>query len=99
MTAFCFAVAGAAMSYQLGGQQAFLAAVPYEQRGLAFGLFSTGLMGGQGIGPVLAGVLADSVGAAATMGVLGVAILLAAARYGRLPPARPAEPAEPRPVG
>ncbi len=74
------------MAYQLGGQQAFLTAVPPARRGLAFGLFGTGLMGGQGLGPVLAGGLADVVGAGVTMSVLGVEVILAAARYGRLPP-------------
>jgi predicted MFS family arabinose efflux permease len=81
-TGLCFTLASAGMAYQLGGQEAFLDAVPEDQRGLGFGLLGTGLMGGQGIGPVLAGSLADTVGAAATMTALGVAILLAAVRYG-----------------
>ena len=84
-TWLCFALSSAGMAYQLGGQRAFLAAVPEDRRGLAFGLYGTGLMGGQGIGPVLAGVTADIVGAGTTMAVLGVAILGAAARYGPLP--------------
>ena len=70
----------------IGGQRAFLTAVPGDRRGLAFGLYGTGLMGGQGIGPVLAGVTADILGAGMTMAVLGMAILAAAARYGPLPP-------------
>jgi predicted MFS family arabinose efflux permease len=85
VTGLCFTLASAGMAYQLGGQEAFLDAVPEDQRGLAFGLFGTGLMGGQGIGPVLAGGLADTVGAAATMTALGVAILFAAIRYGPVP--------------
>ena len=84
-TWLCFSLSSAGMAYQLGGQRAFLAAVPEDRRSLAFGLYGTGLMGGQGIGPVLAGVTADIVGAGTTMAVLGVAILAAAARYGPLP--------------
>lgn len=85
VTGLCFALASAGMAYQLGGQRAFLAAVPEERRGVAFGLYGTGLMGGQGIGPVLAGLLANVLGAGATITALGVAILVAAARYGPLP--------------
>ncbi len=87
VTGLCFALASAGMAYQLGGQQAFLAAVPQDRRGLAFGLFGTGLMGGQGIGPVLAGGAAAALGAGTTIAVLGVAILLAAVRFGPLPDA------------
>jgi predicted MFS family arabinose efflux permease len=85
VTWLCFALASAGIAYQLGGQQAFLAAVPEAQRGLAFGLFGTGLMGGQGLGPVVAGGLADIVGAGTTMSLLGAVVLLAATRYGPLP--------------
>ena len=84
-TAVCFGVASAATAYQLGGQQAFLDAVPPAHRGLAFGLVGTGIMTGQGIGPVLAGVLTDMVGAATTITVLGAAVLLAAVFLARLP--------------
>jgi predicted MFS family arabinose efflux permease len=85
VSAACFAVASAAMSYQLGGQQAFLDAVPDVRRGLAFGLFSTGLMTGQGIGPVLSGTLADLVGAGVTITALGSAVLVAATVLARRP--------------
>ena len=85
LTGLCFALASAGMAYQLGGQEAFLEAVPEERRGLAFGLFGTGLMGGQGLGPVVAGGVAAAVGAGMTMTVLGAATLLAAVRYGPLP--------------
>src|SRR6185503_9150920 len=77
VTAGCFATASAATAYQLGGQQVFLDAVPEQRRGLAFGLFGTGLMTGQGLGPVLAGALADQVGAGQTITLLGVAVLIA----------------------
>ncbi|WP_051511036.1 MFS transporter [Intrasporangium oryzae] len=89
----CFALASVGMAYQLGGQQAFLAAVPETQRGLAFGLFSTGLMGGQGVGPVIAGIFADHIGAGLTMTALGLAILVAAARFGSVPAPRVEPPA------
>jgi len=84
-TAGCFAVASAATAYQLGGQQAFLDAVPEQRRGLAFGLFGTGLMTGQGLGPVLSGILADRFGAGLTITLLGGAVLIAAIPLARLP--------------
>lgn len=98
VTGLCFAVASAATAYELGSQQAFVDSVPVARRGLAFGLFSTGLMGGQGVGPVLAGVLADVVGAGLTMSVLGVAIVLAAALVGRVPDTRRPSEALPDPT-
>jgi predicted MFS family arabinose efflux permease len=84
VTAGCFAVASAATAYQLGGQQAFLDAVPDARRGLAFGLFSTGLMTGQGLGPVLSGTLADLVGAGVTITALGATVLVAATVLARV---------------
>ena len=83
-----FALASAATAYQLGGQQAFLEAVPVDRRGLAFGLYGTGLMTGQGLGPVAAGSLADVVGAATTITVLGGLVLVAAVFLARLPSGR-----------
>lgn len=83
----CFAVASAATAYQLGGQQAFLAAVPDTRRGLAFGLYGTGLMAGQGLGPVLSGSLADVVGAGVTVSLLGAAVLCTALFLARVPEA------------
>jgi predicted MFS family arabinose efflux permease len=88
----CFGLASAATAYQLGGQQAFLASVPDSRRGLAFGLFGTGLMAGQGLGPVLSGALADVIGAATTVTALGAAVLCAAPNLARLP--RSSEAAE-----
>lgn len=90
VSAGCFAVASAATAYQLGGQQAFLDVVPDARRGLAFGLFSTGLMTGQGLGPVLSGTLADLVGAGVTITVLGSSVLVAATVLARLPRLGPA---------
>jgi hypothetical protein len=88
VTLALFALASAATAYQLGGQQAFLEAVPEDRRGLAFGLYGTGLMTGQGLGPVAAGGLADLVGAATTITVLGGLVLVAAPFLARLPSRR-----------
>jgi predicted MFS family arabinose efflux permease len=85
LAAGCFAAASAATAYQLGGQQAFLDAVPEQRRGLAFGLFGTGLMTGQGLGPVLSGILADRFGAGLTITLLGGGVLIAAIPLARLP--------------
>ncbi len=54
-------VSGLGFAYQLGLQQAFLDSLPERLRGQAFGLYSTGAMGGQGLGPVAAGALASAV--------------------------------------
>jgi predicted MFS family arabinose efflux permease len=69
---------GAGFAYQLGIQQAFLDSLPERRRGQAFGLNSTGMMGGQGLTPAVAGALAGAVGAAAAMAVAGAATALAA---------------------
>lgn len=65
------AIAGAGASYLLPLQPAFVAAVPDDSRGQAFALRFAGLMGGQGIGAVLAGGLAEAVGPATTIGAAG----------------------------
>ena len=85
VTVVLFASAAAATSYQLGGQQDFIDAVPEHRRGLAFGLFGTGIMSGQGLGPVVAGGLADAVGADVTISVMGCCVLVAAPFLARLP--------------
>jgi predicted MFS family arabinose efflux permease len=64
-------IAGAGASYLLPLQPAFVAAVPDDSRGQAFALRFAGLMGGQGIGTVLAGGLAEAVGPATTIGAAG----------------------------
>lgn len=85
VAAGCFAAASAATGYQLGGQRAFLDAVPEARRGLAFGLFGTGLMTGQGLGPVLSGAAADRLGAGVTITLLGLTVVVAAIPLARLP--------------
>jgi len=69
---------GAGFAYQLGIQQAFLDSLPERRRGQGFGLNSTGMMGGQGLTPAVAGALAGAAGAAAAMAVAGAATVLAA---------------------
>ena len=81
----CLAAASAGSAYQLGGQQAFLAAVPPTRQGLAFGLYGTGMMAVQGIGAAGAGAIADVAGAGTAITGLGVAILVVALLLGRVP--------------
>ena len=75
VTAGVLGLASAGFAYQLGRQQAFLDAVPHEAQGLAFGLYSTGIMTGQGLGPIAAGALASILGAGSTMALAGVALI------------------------
>jgi MFS family permease len=53
-------VSGACASYQLAANAAFVAAVPPERRGQAFGVANGGMQVSQGIWIVLAGALASS---------------------------------------
>jgi MFS family permease len=69
---------GLGFAYQLGIQQAFLDSVPERLRGQAFGLYTTGAMGGQGLGPVAAGLLASALGPGPAMATAGAATLAAA---------------------
>jgi MFS family permease len=70
--------AGFGFAYMLGIQRAFLDALPPRLRGQAFGLYSTGMMGGQGLLPPLAGGLASALGAAPAMAIAGAATVTAA---------------------
>ena len=71
-------VSGLSFGYQLGIQQTFLDAVPPRLRGQAFGLNSTGLMGGQGLIPPVVGALAGAAGIGAAIAVAGASTVLAA---------------------
>jgi MFS family permease len=71
-------VSGFGFGYQVGIQQPFLDSLPHRLRGQAFGLSSTGTMGGQGLTPPLAGALAAALGAAPAMALAGAATVLAA---------------------
>jgi MFS family permease len=69
---------GFGFAYQIGIQQPFLDSLPHRLRGQAFGLNSTGAMGGQGLIPPLSGALASALGAAPAMALAGAATVLAA---------------------
>ena len=71
-------VSGLGFAYQLGIQQAFLDAVPERLRGQAFGLYTTGAMGGQGLGPLVAGVLASALAPGPAMALAGSGTVIAA---------------------
>ena len=92
LAAVLLLLASAGLAYELGLQQRFLDVVPEAMRGQAFGLLSTLLMFGQGVGPVAAGALASlwspSVAIALTgVGVVGTALALAG--HLSVPAARP----------
>jgi MFS family permease len=78
LAAVALLIAGLGFAYQLGIQQAFLDSLPEQRRGQAFGLNSTGAMGGQGLVPPAAGALAAVLGAGPAMAIAGVATVLAA---------------------
>ncbi|MCC9309823.1 MFS transporter [Kitasatospora sp. RB6PN24] len=82
-------VAGLGFAYGLGLQRPFLAAVPAECQGQAFGLLAAGMMTIQGVGPVLFGAVAQLGSAAGAMSCAGFALLVTAgwqARITQLPP-------------
>jgi MFS transporter len=70
---------GFGFAYMLGIQQPFLDSLPPDRRGQGFGLSATGMMGGQGLTPPLAGAVAVLAGPAAAMAAAGAATVLAAA--------------------
>jgi MFS family permease len=85
VAALMLLVSGVGFAYQVGIQQAFLDSLPPAVRGQAFGLLSTGAMGGQGLIPPLAGVLASALGPwgpAQAMAICGAATLIAALTLG-----------------
>jgi hypothetical protein len=66
-------------SYQVGANAAFVAAVPDERRGQAFGLAIAGMQLGQGAAMVLAGAVASHAGpwlAVTVAGAVGAAASL-----------------------
>lgn len=69
---------GFGFAYMLGIQQPFLDSLPPDRRGQGFGLSATGMMGGQGLTPVLAGAVAVVASPAAAMAAAGAATVLAA---------------------
>ena len=75
-------ICGSGFAYQLGIQRAFLDSLPEGRRAQAFGLNSTGAMGGQGLTPSAAGGLALAVGAGPAMAIAGAVTILAALALG-----------------
>jgi MFS family permease len=72
-------VSGLACAYQVPANAAFVAAVPDAHRGQAFGLAVTALRVTQGVGVLVAGLLAERTGpatAVALAGALGVVVAL-----------------------
>jgi MFS family permease len=77
-----FTVSGAFGCYQMAANAAFVAAVPAERRGQAFGVANAGLQAGQGLAYLGAGAAAEAVAPATVIAVSGglgaaVAVVLA----------------------
>ncbi|AVT36354.1 MFS transporter [Plantactinospora sp. BB1] len=72
-----FGLATFGFAFQLGLARRFLAAVPEQRRGQAFGLLSTGLMTAQGLSAGLAGLLAEWLTPGRVMALAGVASMAA----------------------
>lgn len=90
-------LSGLACAYQVPANAAFVAAVPDEHRGQAFGLAVTALRVTQGVGVLLAGLLAEATGpsrAVAVSGGVGAVVALGAAAAWRRA-ARSPEAADP----
>jgi predicted MFS family arabinose efflux permease len=81
-TVALWAVSGMASAYHLPTSAAFVQAVPDAQRGQAFGVASTALKSSQGIGILLAGLVADQSSPSVALGVMGTAGAVAAAVAG-----------------
>lgn len=95
------ALSGMCCGYVLGIQRAFVDSVPVERRGQAFGLVTTGLMGGQGLTPPLAGAVAVVVGVGGAMAACGVLVVVSAVALRRplSPEPGPGESAAAAPSG
>jgi MFS family permease len=81
-TVALWAVSGLASAYHLPTSAAFVQAVPDAQRGQAFGVASTALRSSQGIGILLAGLIADQSSPSVALGVMGAAGAVAALAAG-----------------
>jgi MFS family permease len=69
-------VSGAAMSFNIAANQAFVLAVPQAMRGRAFGIANGGLSVSQGLGFLAAGVLAEFMAPWEVVGVVGAVGLI-----------------------
>jgi len=81
-TLVLWAVSGMASAYHLPTSAAFVQAVPDSQRGQAFGVATTALKGSQGLGILLAGLIADGASPSVALGVMGTAGIVAAGAAG-----------------
>jgi len=81
-TVLLWAVSGMASAYHLPTSAAFVQAVPDAQRGQAFGVASTALKGSQGLGILLAGLVAQGSSPSFALGVMGTLGLCAAVAAG-----------------
>ena len=77
------ALSGLGSAYNLPANAAFVAAVPAQLRGRAFGVVQSGMYVGQGLALVVAGLLAQVVNPCTVVAVLGAAGLLVVARLVR----------------
>lgn len=68
----CLFVSGAAMSFHIPANQAFMLALAPEARGRGFGLASGGLALSQGLGLLLGGLVAEWLSPAVTVGMAGL---------------------------
>jgi MFS family permease len=82
VTAGLLAVSGVGFAYGLGLQQRFLHAVAEPDRGIAFGLLSTGVMTLQGVGPIVFGGLAEVIGVDRSIAAAGGVTLAVTAVIG-----------------
>ncbi|MQA84126.1 MAG: MFS transporter [Streptosporangiales bacterium] len=73
VTLALWVLAGAGSSYQLAANTAFMITVPPSDRGQAFGLVQPGMLAAQGLGIVLAGMVAEFVGPELTVALFGMA--------------------------
>ncbi|HEV2639178.1 MAG TPA: MFS transporter [Actinocrinis sp.] len=71
-------VCGTGFAYGLGLQRAFLAAVPADSRGQAFGLLGSGNMTAQGVFPALFGLVASVTAIGTAMAAAGLATVVTA---------------------
>jgi MFS family permease len=81
-TVALWALSGLASAYHLPTSAAFVQAVPDSQRGQAFGVASTALKSSQGLGILLAGLLADQWSPSVALGLMGIAGACAALAAG-----------------
>jgi MFS family permease len=71
-------LSGLGASYQLAANAAFVQTVPDAQRGQAFGLAMTAMLGAQGVGILVAGVAADHWSPSTVVGTAGLVGTIAA---------------------